>query len=111
MSSRLKVDLILQDHHWPAFRAVVARPDTTVDRLHQWLISKGYKLSRNAAWNALKFHQGNRIGKFKNDADARRQARAGLNRLKGKPLQAVAFLVAFTTARVTGKSGKVRRPV
>jgi hypothetical protein len=115
MSSRLKVDLILQDHHWPAFRSFVARPSTTVDALHQWLAARGYKVSRNAAWNALRFHL-RTIERFNSDADARRQARACLNRLKGDPLQAIAFLIVFTTIRaarvpVGRKSGKFRRPV
>jgi hypothetical protein len=112
MSARFKVEQMMKDRHWPAFRAILAHPRTTVDIAHRWLLDRHYTISRNAVWNYWNASK-EMIGslEFESEPDARRQAIDSVKILRGVNLITVASFAVLMANASRGKTGTIRRPI
>jgi len=55
LGPQFRVDEVLaeQEEDREAFEAFARDPGRTIDECHEWLLAKGYKVSRNAVWRWL----------------------------------------------------------
>lgn len=49
-----KVDAEIAEIHRPEMVELATSPNTTVDSLHEWILAKGYSISRTAVGNWLR---------------------------------------------------------
>lgn len=50
MSQHFKVHELLKESELEELRAFAREPGRTVDEIHQWMLERGFTLSRNACW-------------------------------------------------------------
>jgi hypothetical protein len=101
MSRKLKIVRVLKDEDWGPFNALVADRRSAIDPAHQWLLARGYTISRNAVAHYVRSHRRNSLLRLRlglgegDDADLREKLRTIAEGLDGAELVTLAVFGAY----------------